>query len=342
VAPFQRTIVFVAADYQTLVPDRPRLRLATYPTPLDRASRLEDALLEEGALVPRIYLKRDDLLSLALGGNKVRNLEFSLGHALAVGATDVIASGRQQSNQCRLTAAGCARAGLKAHLVFSGPEPRMATGNQRLCRILGAKMYYAGSDDRAFRDEYVRGAAMMLEGLGRHPYVIPVGGSDARGALGHALLAFELAKQCDAIGMRPAAIVLATATGGTQAGLVAGLRKLRLDVPVLGFVVARSVADLHPHVLALSRDVAAAIGAGAISEDDVQLDGSMLGAGYGAPTAEAQAAIALLACREGVLADPVYTGKAIAGLLSLIRGGSFSADDTVVFIHTGGAPALFA
>jgi hypothetical protein len=155
----------VAADYQTFAPDRPRFLLATYPTPPDRARRLEDALRVEGATVPCIYLKRDDLLSLALGGNKVRNLEFSLGHALAEGATDVITSGRLQSNQCRLTAAGCARAGLTAHLVFSGPEPRIGTGNQILCRLLGAKMYYAGSDDRAVRDEYVRGAAMMLEGL---------------------------------------------------------------------------------------------------------------------------------------------------------------------------------
>lgn len=339
--PFQRTIVFVAADYQTFAQDRPRFRLATYPTPLDRAPRLEEALREEGAIVPRIYLKRDDLLSLALGGNKVRNLEFSLGHALAEGATDVITSGRLQSNQCRLTAAACARAGLIAHLVFSGPEPRVATANQLLCRLLGARMYYAGSDDRAVREEYVRGAAMMLEGLGRHPYVIPVGGSDARGALGHALLAAELAQQCDAIAVRPVATVLATATGGTQAGLVAGLRKLRLDMPVVGFVVARSVADLQPHIIALSCDVAAAIG-GDVSERDVRLDGSMLGGGYGVPTAEARAAIALLAIREGVLADPVYTGKALAGLLSMIRGGRFSPDDAVVFIHTGGAPALFA
>lgn len=333
----------VAPAYQTFDVPYPRFALVALPSPLERAERLESALRAEGcARVPRLYLKRDDLLALALGGNKIRNLEFLLGDALDVGATDIVTAGRAQSNHCRLTAAACARAGLAAHLIFTGERPPVATGNFLLDELFGAKAYFTGSDDRASRAAWIDMLMDALPGFDRRPYLIPVGGSDARGAVGHALAARELAQQFDAIGERLTTIVLATATGGTQAGMLAGLRKLGIDARVTGFAVAKAAADLAPDTLAIANDVASAIGAVAVAPDDVVVDDTCLGGGYGIPSIAGQAAIELLARTEGVLADPVYTGKGLAGLFALIRSGACSPDASVVFIHTGGAPALFA
>lgn len=321
----------------------PRFPLATLPSPLERARRLEASLSAGGIpAVPRIYLKRDDLLSLGMGGNKIRNLEFSVGAALAAGATDVVTAGRQQSNHCRLTAAACARAGLRAHLVLTGAPPPVRTGNLLLDDLLGATMYFTGSDDRDRRAELVQHVADGIVKDGGSPYVIPVGGSDAVGAAGHALAAAEILQQCDTLGETPSAIVLATATGGTQAGLLAGLRSMDAAVPVLGFAVAKSADALHQIVFRLAADVARHLRAGTIDPAAVHVDGTMLGEGYATPTAAATAAIEALARAEGVFADPVYTGKALAGLLALVRAGRFRDDETVVFLHTGGAPALFA
>lgn len=329
--------------YQNLIPPYPRVYLTTLPSPLERATRLEDALRDEGAKsVPRIYLKRDDLLSLGLGGNKIRNLEFSIAGALDAGATDVITSGRQQSNHCRLTAAACARTGLGAHLVFSGDRPAALTGNLLLDELLGAKTYFCGSADRSVRAKWTDVITFGIQSFGRRPHVIPVGGSDARGALGHVLAAAELLDQLKTLGERPAAIVLATATGGTQAGMLAGLAKLRAAVPTCGYAVAKSADELRADVLRLAINVVADIGGPPVDPSVVHLDGAMLGEGYGHPTFESEAAIRLLARTEGVFADPVYTGKALAGLITLIRDGRFGSDEAVVFIHTGGTPALFA
>jgi 1-aminocyclopropane-1-carboxylate deaminase/D-cysteine desulfhydrase-like pyridoxal-dependent ACC family enzyme len=331
----------VTEDYQTLLPPHRRFPLATFPSPLERAYRLEDALRNEGAAGPRIYLKRDDVLTLGMGGNKVRNLEFSIGHALADGATDVVTAGRQQSNHCRLTAAACARAGLAAHLVFTGRPPVSFSGNLLLDELLGARLCFSGSDVRADRERMVAATMASLEAAGRHPHAIPVGGSDPRGALGHVLAAFELAEQMRTCDEARWSVVLATATGATQAGLLAGLRKLGLAVPVRGFAVAKGADELRADVAGLVAAVALEIGV-VVDPDEILVDGSMLGGGYGARTFEAQAAIEFLARTEGVFADPVYTGKALAGLLALVRNGALAGDEAVVFVHTGGAPALFA
>ena len=329
--------------YQTFDAPYPRFPLTALPSPLDRAERLEAALRTEGgALVPRVYLKRDDLLSLGLGGNKIRNLEFLIAHALEEAATDVVTAGRLQSNHCRLTAAACARTGLRAHLVFTGGRPSARSGNFLLDELFGAKVYFTGSDDRASRAPWIEMLMGATPEFGRRPYLIPVGGSDARGAVGHALAAQELALQCELRGVRLTAIVLATATGGTQAGMLAGIKKLGLDTRVHGFAVAKSAAELSAEVLLIAEGVCEAIGAASPTAAEVMLDDSYLGGGYGVPSVDAQAAIELLARTEGVLADPVYTGKALAGLVGMVRAGAFSADESVVFIHTGGAPALFA
>ncbi len=333
----------VTPAYQTFESPYPRFALAALPSPLDRAERLEHSLRAEGcARVPRIYLKRDDLLSLALGGNKIRNLEFLIGHALAQGATDIITAGRVQSNHCRLTAAACARAGLRAHLIFTGARPAIAMGNYLLDGLFGAKTYFTGSDDRTSRAPWIDLFIESLPDFGRRPYLIPVGGSDARGAVGHALAVQELALQFDAIGERLTTIALATATGGTQAGMLAGLRKLGSDACVRGFAVAKAADDLAIDVLAIANEVAAAIGGPAVMARDVAVDGAFLGAGYGIPSTAGATAIQMLARTEGVLADPVYTGKGFAGFLALVRSGTCSPNEAVVFIHTGGAPALFA
>jgi 1-aminocyclopropane-1-carboxylate deaminase/D-cysteine desulfhydrase-like pyridoxal-dependent ACC family enzyme len=333
----------VTEEYQTIIPPYPRERLATLPAPLERAARLEQALREEGLMVvPRIYLKRDDLLSLGMGGNKIRNLEFSIGQALADGASDVVTAGRQQSNHCRLTAAACARAGLRVHLVLNGKRPSRLTGNLLLNDLLGAKMYFIGSDSRELRQTWLDVFAGTMPQFGRMPYVIPVGGSDARGALGHVLAAGELLQQCERLGIAPTAIVLASATGGTQAGLIAGLRKLGSSAAVYGFAVAKPEVELREIVERLAREVAEDIGGPGVLPADLIVDDSMLGGGYGVPSAAGDAAMRLLARSEGVFADPVYTGKALAGLLELVRRGRFREDDVVVFVHTGGGPALFA
>lgn len=332
----------MADSHQRLIPDYPRYPLAHFPTPLQRADRLERALREQGAAsVPCIYIKRDDLLDLALGGNKIRNLEFLLGEALALSSTDVITAGRQQSNHCRLTAAACAKAGLTAHVVLSGAAPPRPTGNLLLTHLLNARIHYVGSDDRDVRQARIDAVRDDLTAAGRKPYVIGIGGSSARGAIGHVLLAGELMRQCDAEGMHPTAIVLATATGGTQAGLLAGLHKLARKIDVVGFAVAKSADELRAEVAALATVVGAEIGV-AVDSEAVVVDGRALGDGYGAPTAVAQSASELLARTEGMVADPVYTGKGLAGLLALIAEGRFSSEESVVFLHTGGAPALFA
>jgi L-cysteate sulfo-lyase len=333
----------VTPAYQTFEAPFPRFPLTALPSPLERAERLESALrAEAGAPVPRLYLKRDDLLSLALGGNKIRNLEFLIGQALEEGATDVVTAGRLQSNHCRLTAAACARAGLRAHVIFTGDRPSRRSGNFLLDDLFGAKAYFTGSDDRASRQPWIDLLMGSAAEFGRRPYLIPVGGSDVRGAVGHALAAQELVQQFDALGEPLTAIVLATATGGTQAGMLAGLRRLGFDTPVHGFAVAKSADELSPEVLAMAVGVSEALGAPPPKHAEVLLDDSCLGAGYGLPSPAGQAAIELLAGTEGVLADPVYTAKGLAGLLGMVRKSAFSARDSVAFIHTGGAPALFA
>jgi 1-aminocyclopropane-1-carboxylate deaminase/D-cysteine desulfhydrase-like pyridoxal-dependent ACC family enzyme len=330
-------------DETNFIPDLPRLRLTALPTPLDRASRLEAALRDEGVAPPRIYIKRDDLLSLAFGGNKIRNLEFSLGAARADGATDIVTIGRAQSNHCRLTAAACARAGLRAHLVMSGERPALARGNLLLSELFGAAVHFTGTEDRGVRDDTAARIRDDIAARGGRPVMLPPGGSDARGAVGHVIAAQEIVLQCEAIGEQPNAIVVATATGGTQAGLIAGLLMLAIEAAVYGFTVHRSVPDASLIVKDLANRLGALLGIDNRFEGDaILMDESQLGRGYGVPSAAGQAAIGMLARTEGLLADPVYTGKALAGLLAMVRAGSIPEDSSVVFIHTGGTPALFA
>jgi D-cysteine desulfhydrase family pyridoxal phosphate-dependent enzyme len=317
------------------LPDLPRFRLMDAPSPLQRLPGFS-AVLGGRA---EVWMKREDLLPLAFGGNKLRNLEFHVGAALAAGADTLVTSGRRWSNHCRLTAAAGARSGLAVHLVLSGPPVEPPGPNQRLDLLLGATVEVTSSADRAERAAAVEAAAARLAAEGRRPYVVPVGGSGVTGAIGQVDAALELAEQAEAAGLEPAAVVLPSATGGTHAGLLVGLRLAGLSTAVDGVAVAVPSEDLRPTVEQLVRELGELLGL-AIPLDEVRFDDGQLGPGYGRPTPAADEATRLLARSEGILVDPIYTAKALAGLVASVRAGRYDGG-SVVFWHAGGTPGLF-
>ncbi len=315
----------------------PRFALLDGPSPLTPLRRLSSAL-GGGA---EVWIKREDLLPLAFGGNKLRNLEFLVGAALAEGADTLITSGRRWSNHCRLTTAAGARAGLDVHLVLTGPPPAPGTEgpNQRLDELLGATIHVTATDDRADRAATVDRLAAALRADGRRPFVIGVGGTGPMGAAGQVLAGLELADQLAAAGIAAATVVLPSATGGTHAGVATGLA---LAAPpartVLGIAVAAPSAELRPTILALLDGLAPLAGA-TVAPDAVILEDDQLGEGYGRPTEAADEATRLLARTEGIFVDPIYTAKALAGLVARVRDGRL--EGPVVFWHAGGGPGLF-
>lgn len=319
----------------------PRFRLFEAPSPFHRLERLEAALGGRTEL----WIKREDLLPLAFGGNKLRNLEFLVGAALEAGADTLVTSGRRWSNHCRLTAAAGARAGLAVHLVLSGPPARDADGQalenpgRALDELLGATVVQLPTADRAARDAAVADLVTGLRLEGRAPYVIPVGGTGMPGAAGQVLAALELLDQAGVAHAVPDAIVLPSATGGTQAGLLAGLRAGGRGAAVVGVLVARTDAELRPAIEATLAAIEPFTGR-TVPPAEIELDGSALGDGYGRPTVAARAATELLARTEGVLVDPIYTAKALAVLIAGVRSGRWDGR-RVVFWHAGGTPGLF-
>ncbi|HET7727569.1 MAG TPA: pyridoxal-phosphate dependent enzyme [Candidatus Limnocylindrales bacterium] len=319
------------------VPDLPRFRLLDGPSPLTPVPRFVDAL--GGGF--DLWLKREDLLPLAFGGNKLRNLEFLVGAALAEGADALVTSGRRWSNHARLTAAAGARAGLEVHLVLSGPPASEAGPNARVEALLGATVHQLATAERAEREAAVDRVAADLRARGRRPYVIGVGGSGALGALGQALAALELLEQLRPLGGDPDDVILPSATGGTQAGILVGLRAGgAADARVRGMAVARPPDKLRPEIERLAGGVAALLEVASPGMGEIELDPSTLGSGYGIPSTAAGEAATLLARTEGVLVDPVYTAKALGGLIALARGGEL-AGRRVVFWHAGGTPGIF-
>ena len=315
----------------------PRFGLLDGPSPLAPLRRFS-AALGDGA---EIWIKREDLLPLAFGGNKLRNLEFLVGAALAEGADTLVTSGRRWSNHCRLTAAAGARAGLAVHLVLTGPpRPAGEEGpNQVLDELLGATLHVTATDDRAERAALVESVAADLRTAGRRPFVIAVGGTGSVGASGQVLAGLELADQLEAAGVGSAAVILPSATGGTQAGVIAGLALAAPPIrDVTGIAVAAPAAELRPTILAILAGLAPLVG-GIVHDDAVILDDDQLGDGYGRPTAAADAAARLLARTEGILVDPIYTAKALAGLVARVRDGRLTGP--VVFWHAGGTPGIF-
>lgn len=315
----------------------PRIPLAFLPTPLTQVPRLEAAI---GG--PKLWIKRDDLTGLGFGGNKIRGLEFLLADALAQGADTFVTGAGPQSNSVRATAAVAAHAGLSMVAIYSGTPPEKVEGNYRLIRLLGAEVRFTGDPDRASVDGVIESTAVELRKAGRRPYAIPRGGASVLGTLGYVQAAYELAEQCEAQGIVPDAIVLATGSCGTHAGLLAGLRILGLPWRVEGFTVSRPVDEVQMRVHTLAQEAINRLGLDqTIPLQDVIIHGGFIGPGYGIPTPEGVAAIRLAAQCEGIFLDPTYTGKALAGFIAHTRAGRFRPDETIIFLHTGGEPALF-
>lgn len=309
----------------------PRLRLLDGPTPIEPLDRLNETL---GHV--RVFVKRDDIAGIGGGGNKLRKLEFLLGEALAQGADTVITVGARQSNHARLTAAACARAGLKCELVLPRVVPRddrdyLGNGNIVLDGLFGAVVHdLAGDADIP---------AFVASRMTKRTYFAPVGGSSAVGCLGYANCAAEIA----ASGIDFANVIVANGSSGTHAGLAAGFAALgRAPSLTKSYAVYHDAATTHAITLEKARDTLALIGGGALSDGDIVVDGNHRGEGYGIPTGGMVAAVRRVARMQGILLDPVYSGKAFAGLLHDIEAGLYRKGDDVLFVMTGGVPGLFA
>jgi D-cysteine desulfhydrase family pyridoxal phosphate-dependent enzyme len=290
-----------------------------------------------------ILIKRDDQTGLALGGNKVRKLEFLIADALAAGADTVITTGGSQSNHARLTAAACRRAGLACHLVLSRgvhPEPQ---GNLLLDALFGAHIQLLESEDAAVASQKMNVVAQQVGHEGRVPYIIPRGGSVPAGATGYAAFVPELLEQLRSSGLRATHLYLGTGSCGTHSGVLAGVTAVRSSMTVQGISVSHSRTEQVKKVVALSNATLAylEIPASVVAER-ILVDDDYRGPGYGVPTPETMEAISVAALDEGLVLDPVYTGKAMAGLIGHARDGRFGVNDVVVFLHTGGSPAIFA
>ncbi len=315
-----------------------RVRLVQSPTPLELLPRLSDHL---GG--PRIYVKRDDCTGFAAGGNKGRKLEFLMADAAKAGADTVITAGALQTNHGRQTAAAAAKLGLKCILVLTDSVANRspayhASGNLLLDRLTGAEIRRvpAGTDAEA---EMAK-TADELRRAGRVPYVIPVGGSSPIGSLGYAVAGEEIAQQAKALGIRPAAVVHATGSCGTQVGLLLGLASA--GIPVTGVCVSRPKDDQEARVKALlARTVTELQLDARLATLAVEADDRFIGPGYGQPSPGMVEAVRLAAECEGLFLDPVYTGKGFAGLVQRIREGRYRKDEAVAFVHTGGLPGLF-
>ncbi|MDF2733797.1 MAG: D-cysteine desulfhydrase [Chloroflexota bacterium] len=317
-------------------PELPRFRLFDAPSPLAPLHRLSAAL---GGRT-EIWVKREDLLPLAFGGNKLRNLEFLVGAALADGADTLVTSGRRWSNHCRLTAAAGARAGLAVELVLSGPPASVRGPGVVLMTAFGATVHQLPSLDRDAREAEVARVTRAVVERGGRPYVIEVGGSGVLGAHGQALAGLELFDQADAVGVAVDRIVVPSATGGTQAGLIVAAADRSPATRVAGVIVARPASELRPAIGSMVRSLNPDNAAGVDADRAIELDERQLGDGYGRPTAEAGAAADLLAGTEGILVDPIYTAKALASLVSGVRSGALDGQQ-VVFWHAGGLPGIF-
>lgn len=316
----------------------PRVGLGEFPTPLLRMKRLGAAL---GGL--DIWFKRDDLISFGLGGNKVRGLEFLMGDALARGADTLVTGAGCQSNHVRATAAAAAHRGLGCAVVYWGDPPSVIDGNDRLTRLLGAEVSFTGNSDRASVDRGIDEQCARLRALGRRPYAIPRGGACALGTLGHVLAARELFLQCRAQDIEPDAVLLASGSGGTHAGWLLGNALLGTPWALQSVAVSRDPDATRAQIQRLAEEAGSRLGVSAAVATAAPpiVRSGFIGAGYGIPSAEGADAIRLVARTEGILLDPTYTGKAMAALIALWKSGRLPFR-SVVFLHTGGEPALFA
>ncbi|GIK08351.1 MAG: 1-aminocyclopropane-1-carboxylate deaminase [Anaerolineaceae bacterium] len=310
----------------------PRLRFAHLPTPIEELPRLSSTL---GG--PRLLVKRDDQTGLALGGNKTRKLEFLVAEAQEQGARTLISAGAIQSNHCRQTAAAAARFGFECILVLTGDLPARPSGNLTLDYLLGARIVNVA--DRKDRDRILQETFDRAAAEGKKPYLVPYGGSSPTGALGYAFAVEEVMKQ----GIEADWFVFGTSSGGTHAGLMLGQRVFGFKGKILGISIDESVEWLQENVSALATKAGEKMGERiGFAPADVAANADYCRAGYGVLTEAEREAVRLFARTEGLLLDPVYTGRAAAGLIDLIRKEFFKKDETVLFWNTGGQTALFA
>lgn len=318
----------------------PRIRCGHFPTPLEPMENLSKHL---GG--PQLWIKRDDCTGLSTGGNKTRKLEFLMAEAVAQKADTVITQGATQSNHARQTSAIAAKLGLACHILLedrTGYEDEAYTlnGNVLLDQLHGATI--SKRPGGADMQQEMEVLADELRKAGKRPYVIPGGGSNPVGALGYVNAALELLNQATEMGLRIDHLVHATGSAGTQAGLVAGLAMLNSQIPVLGIGVRAPKDRQEANVFALAEKTCAHVGVpGAVKREQVVANCDYVGQGYGLPTEGMVEAVKLVARLEGILLDPVYSGKGMAGLIDLIKKGQFGKDENVVFLHTGGAVGLF-
>jgi len=316
----------------------PRVVLAQLPTPIERLERLSREL---GG--PNLLTKRDDQTGLALGGNKVRKLEFLVGQALEQGADTLVTAGAAQSNHCRQTAAAAAKVGLHCELILNGKQPDLPNGNLLLDELFGARMHWI---ERPQRQAKLRELPEQLRGRGRKPYVIPVGGSNGVGATGYLLAMMEVAEQLSASNQKVDHIVFGTSSGGTQAGMVLGARIAGFKGQLHGLSIDKDEPEHEEYeteVAQIAMECAQYIGSDVrLTKHDVKVVYGYKGEGYGIVGDLEREAIRLMARLEGIILDPVYAGRAFGALVDQIRNGIFKRGETVLFWHTGGAPALFA
>jgi D-cysteine desulfhydrase family pyridoxal phosphate-dependent enzyme len=319
----------------------PRAPLANLPTPLDDAPRFSDAL---GGV--RILIKRDDLTGLALGGNKMRKLEFLLADAIQQGADTIVTTAAAQSNMCRQTAAAARKLGLDVVLILRGTERETVQGNLLLDKIFGAQIHFIEITD-PYSDVStlkMNEVAHELTQAGKHPYIIDLRTISASlAALGYVAGTVELYKQLQERNLAPTHIYLATGSGGTHAGVLLASEMLGAKWKIQGISVQRPADEMRERVAHKVAQAAELLSfETSLRAEDILIDDTYIGPAYGVPTREGVDAMTLAGRTEGLVMDPTYSGKALAGLVGHIRHGRIARDDTVVFIHTGGAPGLFA
>ncbi len=331
------------ATFRDCLEDMPAADIGTFPTPLEHMPRLGREIGHPG-----LYVKRDDITGLSLGGNKTRSLRFLLGQALSLGKDTVITAGGLQSNLCSLTAAACSKLGLECILIHNDEPPAHLQGNMLLNRIFGAREIFVGRVSEEVRAEEMENEARNLERLGKRPHLIHNGASTPMGALGYVEAAFELHEQCNGLGIDLKHVFIVGAMGGTASGFAYGTGLLGAPFHVYVVSVEYPKAELMRRMQAILSGLHEILPPldGAFTEALLQklvtIDDSHLGEGYARPTPASRAALTMAARLEGLLIEDVYTSKTLAGMIGSVRSGAIPPHEAACFIHTGGAGSLFA
>jgi len=317
---------------------RPRLKLAKLPTPLDRAENLGKSL---GNL--DLWIKRDDLTGFGFGGNKVRSLEYLAADAMKKNSNILITGGSHGSNHVRTTMAVAAHLGLKGVAVLSGTRPSTKNGNLLLDQLLGAKLIFTGDENRSNIDDFIEDEVKRLQSLDERPYLIRRGGVSSLGCIGYVSAAMEICSQLQNLNLKPDILLCATGCGVTQAGLLLGFKLMGLNCQIYGITVSRTRDECIAQIKQLIGETEETLGLNSkVPSNDIFVFDEYIGDGYTMPTSKGIEAIHLVAQTEGIFLDPIYTGKAMAGLTDLVKKGHIGLDQKVIFLHTGGSPSIFS